>query len=146
MQEIRIAILGNVDSGKSTLVSTVTYKINDDGRGSAREKVFKHKHEKETGRTSDISYRYMKIIYVEFFGYFAAILTTLAFIPQLIKTLKTKKAEDVSLTTLIMFLTGVAAWIIYGIQISSKPILIANIITFVLNFLILVFKLIYSKE
>ena len=88
----------------------------------------------------------MKIIYVEFFGYFAAILTTLAFIPQLIKTLKTKKAEDVSLTTLIMFLTGVSAWIIYGIQISSKPILVANIITFLLNFLILVFKLIYSKE
>ena len=88
----------------------------------------------------------MKIIYIEFFGYFAAILTTLAFIPQLIKTLKTKKAEDVSLTTLIMFLTGVAAWIIYGIQISSKPILIANVITFLLNFFILVFKLIYSKE
>ena len=88
----------------------------------------------------------MKIIYIEFFGYFAAVLTTLAFIPQLIKTLKTKKAEDVSLTTLIMFLTGVAAWIIYGIQISSKPILIANLITFLLNFLILVFKLIYSKE
>jgi len=88
----------------------------------------------------------MKIIYIEFFGYFAAILTTLAFIPQLIKTLKTKKAEDVSLTTLIMFLTGVAAWIIYGIQISSKPILIANVITFLLNFLILLFKLIYSKE
>ena len=88
----------------------------------------------------------MKIFYIEFFGYFAAILTTLAFIPQLIKTLKTKKADDVSLTTLIMFLTGVAAWIIYGIQISSKPILIANTITFLLNFLILVFKLIYSKE
>ncbi len=88
----------------------------------------------------------MKIVYIEFFGYFAAILTTLAFIPQLIKTLKTRKADDVSLTTLIMFLTGVAAWIIYGIKISSKPILIANIITFLLNFLILVFKLIYSKE
>ena len=88
----------------------------------------------------------MKIIYIEFFGYFAAILTTLAFIPQLIKTLKTKKADDVSLTTLIMFLTGVAAWIIYGIQISSKPILVANTITFLLNFLILVFKLIYSKK
>ena len=88
----------------------------------------------------------MKIIYIEFFGYFAAILTTLAFLPQLTKTLKTKKADDVSLTTLIMFLTGVAAWIIYGIQISSKPILIANTITFLLNFLILVFKLIYSKE
>ena len=87
----------------------------------------------------------MKIT-IDFFGYFAAVLTTLAFIPQLIKTLKTKKAEDVSLTTLIMFLTGVAAWIIYGVQISSKPILIANVITFLLNFLILVFKLIYSKK
>ena len=88
----------------------------------------------------------MKIIYIEFFGYIAAILTTLAFVPQLTKTLKTKKAEDVSLTTLVMFLTGVGAWIIYGIQISSKPILIANVITFLLNFLILVFKLIYSKK
>ena len=88
----------------------------------------------------------MNTIYIEFFGFFAAILTTLAFIPQLIKTLKTKTAEDVSLTTLIMFLTGVASWVIYGIQISSKPILIANVITFLLNFLILVFKLIYSKE
>ena len=41
---------------------------------------------------------------IEFFGYFAAISTTLAFLPQLVKTLKTKKAEDVSLITLIMFL------------------------------------------
>ena len=88
----------------------------------------------------------MKIFNVEFFGYFAAILTTLAFVPQLIKTLNTKKAEDVSLTTLIMFLTGVAAWIIYGVQISSKPILIANVITFILNLLILIFKVYYSKK
>jgi len=82
---------------------------------------------------------------VAFFGYFAAILTTLAFLPQLIKTLKTKKADDVSLTTLIMFLTGVLSWIIYGYKISSTPILIANIITFILNFLILIFKITFSK-
>ena len=82
---------------------------------------------------------------VEFFGYFAAILTTLAFLPQLIKTLKTKKAEDVSLITLIMFLTGVISWIYYGYKISSTPILIANIITFILNLLILVFKIIFEK-
>ena len=82
---------------------------------------------------------------IEFFGYFAAILTTLAFLPQLIKTLKTKKAEDVSLITLIMFLTGVLSWIIYGYKISSTPILIANIITFILNLLILIFKIAFSK-
>ena len=83
---------------------------------------------------------------IEFFGYFAAILTTLAFLPQLIKTLKTKKAEDVSLITLIMFLTGVLSWIIYGYKISSTPILIANIITFILNILILIFKITFSKK
>ena len=83
---------------------------------------------------------------IEFFGYFAAILTTLAFLPQLIKTLRTKKAEDVSLITLIMFLTGVLSWIIYGYRISSYPILIANIITFILNLLILIFKITFSKK
>ena len=88
----------------------------------------------------------MFILDVEFFGYFAAILTTLAFLPQLIKTLKTKKAEDVSLITLIMFLTGVLSWIIYGYKISSTPILLANLITFVLNLLILIFKITFSKK
>ena len=83
---------------------------------------------------------------IEFFGYFAAILTTLAFLPQLIKTFKTKKAEDVSLITLIMFLTGVLSWIIYGYKISSTPILLANIITFILNLLILIFKLSFAKK
>ena len=83
---------------------------------------------------------------IEFFGYFAAFLTTLAFLPQLIKTFKTKKAEDVSLITLIMFLTGVLSWIIYGYKIASIPILLANLITFVLNLLILIFKITFSKK
>jgi len=83
---------------------------------------------------------------IEFFGYFAAILTTAAFLPQLIKTLKTKKAEDVSLITLIMFISGVSFWIIYGYEISSSPILIANIITFILNLFILISKIFYSKK
>ena len=61
MKEIRIAVLGNVDSAKTTLVSTLTNKILDDGRGFARAKVFKHKHEQETGRTSSISFRYVKV-------------------------------------------------------------------------------------
>tara|TARA_Y100001978_G_C23445691_1_gene315213 strand:- start:187 stop:453 length:267 start_codon:yes stop_codon:yes gene_type:complete len=85
-------------------------------------------------------------ISVEFFGYFAAILTTVAFLPQLIKTLKTQKADDVSLITLIMFLTGVMSWVIYGYKISSLPILMANIITFILNLLILIFKINFAKK
>ena len=88
----------------------------------------------------------MNSINADFFGYFAAILTTAAFLPQLIKTLKTKKADDVSLVTLIMFISGVGSWIIYGYEISSFPILLANIITFILNLLILISKIYYSKK
>ena len=86
------------------------------------------------------------MISYELFGYFAAILTTAAFLPQLMKTLNTKKADDVSLTTLIMFTTGVFSWIVYGYKISSMPILIANIITFILNLSILISKIYYSKK
>tara|TARA_B100000886_G_scaffold59334_1_gene36661 strand:+ start:106 stop:387 length:282 start_codon:yes stop_codon:yes gene_type:complete len=82
---------------------------------------------------------------VDIFGYFAAILTTSAFLPQLIKTLRTKKADDVSLTTLVMFITGVLSWIIYGYKISSTPILIANLITLILNLLILISKIYFQK-
>ena len=83
---------------------------------------------------------------IEIFGYIAAILTTAAFLPQLIKTLKTKKAEDVSLITLIMFIVGVLCWIIYGYKISSIPILLANLITLLLNLLILISKIYFSKS
>ena len=83
---------------------------------------------------------------IEFFGYFAAVLTTVAFIPQLIKILKTKKADDVSLLTLIVFILGVCSWIIYGYKISSLPILIANLITLVLNVFILISKITYSEN
>ena len=88
----------------------------------------------------------MNGINIEFFGYFAAILTTVAFLPQLIKTLKTKKADDVSLVTLIMFICGVGSWIVYGFKISSFPILIANIITFILNLFIIISKIYYAKK
>ena len=83
---------------------------------------------------------------IEFFGYFAAVLTTAAFLPQLLKTLKTKKADDVSLFTLLMFICGVGFWIIYGYKISSFPILLANVITFILNLFILISKVYYSKK
>ena len=83
---------------------------------------------------------------IEIFGYIAAVLTTAAFLPQLIKTLKTKKADYVSLITLIMFIIGVLCWIIYGYSISSIPILIANLITLILNLLILISKIYFSKS
>ena len=52
--EIRIGVVGNVDVGKSSLISVLTNNVLDNGRGSAS-KVMKHPHEKTTGRTSSIT-------------------------------------------------------------------------------------------
>ncbi|MBA42880.1 MAG: hypothetical protein CMF62_02585 [Magnetococcales bacterium] len=60
-KEFCIITAGSVDSGKSTLMSVLVYGDLDDGKGKAREKIAKHQHEKDTGRTSDISQRVLKI-------------------------------------------------------------------------------------
>ena len=77
-------------------------------------------------------------------GSLAAVLTTIAFLPQLYKTWRTKTADDVSLIMLILFITGLICWIIYGLKINSIPIVVANIITFIFNFSILVLKIKYN--
>mgnify|MGYP003705971985 CR=1 FL=1 len=55
--DIRICICGNVDAGKSTLVGVLSTGEVDNGRGYARQRVFNHRHEVETGRTSSVSYQ-----------------------------------------------------------------------------------------
>ena len=50
----RVAVVGNVDAGKSTLLGVLTHGELDNGRGLARQKLFRHKHEIETGRTSSV--------------------------------------------------------------------------------------------
>jgi small GTP-binding protein len=75
MNEKRIGILGNVDSGKSTIISVLTNNILDNGRGSARKKILKHNHEQDSGRTSCITHKYLKfnetttISYVDLAGH-----------------------------------------------------------------------------
>ena len=84
--------------------------------------------------------------YIDLFGFSAALLTTIAFLPQLYKTWQTKSAEDVSLIMLILFITGLICWIIYGSKIHSTPILVANVVTFIFNFSILILKITYRKS
>nr|CAD7460416.1 unnamed protein product [Timema tahoe] len=52
--EIRVAVVGNVDAGKSTLLGVLTHGELDNGRGHARQRLFRHKHEMESGRTSSV--------------------------------------------------------------------------------------------
>jgi small GTP-binding protein len=60
VKELRVGVLGSVDSGKSTLTGVLSTGTLDDGRGLIRTKVLKHPHEQETGRTSDVSQRFIR--------------------------------------------------------------------------------------
>lgn len=59
MNDCRLAMIGNVDSGKSTLIGVLTSHQLDDGRGAARSLVLKHRHEQENGRTSAVTIEIM---------------------------------------------------------------------------------------
>ena len=77
-------------------------------------------------------------------GLTAAFLTTFAFLPQAVKTIKTKHTEDLSLVMLIMTDTGLVCWLTYGIMISSVPVIAANTISILLISTILAIKIIYK--
>jgi MtN3 and saliva related transmembrane protein len=77
-------------------------------------------------------------------GIIAGSLTTIAFLPQVIRVLKTKSTEDISLVMYIVFTTGVVFWLVYGILLGAWPVIIANVVTFMLALIVLVMKLRYG--
>ena len=77
-------------------------------------------------------------------GSIAACFTTLAFVPQAVKVIKTKDTAGISLGMYIMSVTGILLWAIHGLRIQDMALLIANSITFVLSSIILVYKLKYK--
>jgi MtN3 and saliva related transmembrane protein len=74
-------------------------------------------------------------------GFTAGALTTVAFLPQLQRTWRTRSADDVSLAMLLTFTTGVLLWFVYGLLMQSWPIVVTNVVTFLLTAAILVLKL-----
>ena len=77
----------------------------------------------------------------EWLGYVGATLTTLSFLPQAIKTIRTRDTRGISLGMYAVFTVGVAFWLGYGIVLHSWPMIVSNIVTFVLSSTILVLKL-----
>ena len=76
-------------------------------------------------------------------GYAAGFLTTIAFVPQVLKIWRTKSAKDVSLATFAAFTLGVVLWLLYGIARQEPPIIIWNSVTLLLAVAILVMKVKY---
>ena len=80
---------------------------------------------------------------VDLIGLAAGSLTTIAFVPQVIKIWRTRSAHDISLIMFLLFSTGVLLWLIYGIAIDSVPIILANTITLALALIVVVLKFRY---
>jgi MtN3 and saliva related transmembrane protein len=77
-------------------------------------------------------------------GYVAAILTAGAFVPQAVKTIHSRDTAAISLWMYVVFTTGVACWLAYGVALESLPIVLANAVTLLLAATILALKVRYG--
>jgi MtN3 and saliva related transmembrane protein len=78
---------------------------------------------------------------IQLLGMTAGALTTAAFLPQVVKTWKTRSAKDLSLGMFSLFCLGVALWLVYGLMVKDLPVIAANLITLMLASTLLFFKL-----
>jgi MtN3 and saliva related transmembrane protein len=76
-------------------------------------------------------------------GSLAGMLTTISFVPQVLKAWRSKRCDDLSWGMLVTFSTGVVLWLIYGLRLWAMPIIIANAVTLALLVTIIVLKIRY---
>jgi len=83
---------------------------------------------------------------VTLIGFAAGTLTTFSFVPQVVKSYRTKRCDDLSAGMLLAFTSGVVLWLVYGLFLHSAPIISANAVTLALLAVILVMKLRYRAS
>ncbi len=82
---------------------------------------------------------------IQFVGLAAGMLTTIAFLPQVIKTWKSRSAKDLSLGMFSLFCLGVVLWLAYGFLVWDIPVIAANLLTLMLASTLLFFKLRFKE-
>ena len=88
----------------------------------------------------------MQAEYIQIVGIGAGILTSVSMLPQIIKTFKEKKVEDLSIVMILVLMCGVGCWIWYGILREDLPIIFTNCLSFILNSLLLFLRLKYAEK
>lgn len=83
---------------------------------------------------------------VEIIGFIAGFIMIFSFLPQLIRTYKTKHAADISIFMLILQMTCIGLWMIYGILTSSISLFVSNLVSVLVVVTVLIMKLIYDKQ
>ena len=84
--------------------------------------------------------------FVDALGYAAACLTTVSFVPQAWHTFRTRDVSGISLAMYSAFTLGIAAWLAYGVLIRAWPVVVANVVTFVLSATILAMKIVLTRR
>ena len=77
-------------------------------------------------------------------GFIAGILTTVGFLPQVIKSYRSKSARDVSLRQPVLLLAGMSLWLAYGFHLKDWAIIIANVVSILWNIVIVILKIRYD--
>lgn len=85
------------------------------------------------------------MLYQDWLGLAAGTLTTISFIPQVVRIWRTKHADDISTSMFVIFIIGIALWLTYGLYLNAMPVIIANAVTLVLASIILILKFRYQK-
>jgi MtN3 and saliva related transmembrane protein len=85
-------------------------------------------------------------IIVTIIGIMATVFAVSSSIPQIIKALKTRKTDDVSIWLVVVLIIGLSLWVIYGIGIKDLLISIANSIAVAINTFLLILKIKYSRD
>lgn len=81
---------------------------------------------------------------LDLLGLSAGFLTTISFLPQVVKIWRSKSAADISTSMFALFSLGLILWLIYGIYLQSMPIILANSVTLILTAIILILKYHYA--
>lgn len=82
--------------------------------------------------------------FITLIGLAAATLTTIAFVPQVVRAWRTRSTHDISLPMFLTLAIGIVLWLIYGAMIRDLPLILANLVTLVLVLMILFLKLRYK--
>lgn len=82
----------------------------------------------------------------QWIGIIAGVLTACSMLPQLVKVIQKKEAEDISLKMLIVLMSGIALWVVYGFLKNDIPIIATNIFSLLVNITLTFFRVKYKKR
>jgi MtN3 and saliva related transmembrane protein len=87
----------------------------------------------------------MSLNFIDIIGFAAAVLTTISFLPQALHTYRTRDVAGISLAMYSAFTLGIALWLVYGLFLGARPVILANAVTLLLATAILAMKIRYSR-